>query len=740
LKPTIALILFLVCSSGTRAGAQCSTFAGDPQHTAQFPVPALHLNHVRWSAGLGSSFVHYGAPLVTTSNTVLFATITNSSYTLQAYEGATGRLKYTLTNDFRSSGESSWSITYGPALTAGPNGTRLYYPGIAGTVFYIDNPDSDAPDPPTRLCFYEPISTYATNSSSFTNRIYINTPITADTNGTIFFGFRTLTAAPAPLSTISSGFARIAQDGTGSYVLTTNAANNTAVTRDVPNCAPALSNDGATLYVPAMSPLYLLGLDATTLATKYNVQLRDPRNHSSNATPADNSTASPTVGPDGDIYYGVYASSSSVMGYMLHFSGDLATQKLPSLFGWDYTAAIVPTNIVKGYRGTSPYLLFSKYNNYNASFYRNAVLDPNAGLVSQSIQVMREVLTVTSPSSGNEWCVSTPAVCAAGASVFSPNEDGRVYRWDLSANCLVEAISLHGNYGEPYVSTVQGPDGAVYTISGNRLYAMDNLTNLSITVSSSNPDERLAVRGQPITFTAVVTNPAADPVATGTIDFLDGAAVIATNVPLVNGLASTTTSNLIAGPHFINVNYSGDTSYPTGAVTLIQRIHANTSTLTLTSSVPFVGGTLVTLTAVVASPGGGTPTGTVTFWDQNTYLAQLSLVSGRASFTTNFSPGIHAMQAEYSSDGTYAACAGAMMATPAILTSPAITPDGSFQFGFTNFSGASFLVLGTTDLSLPVSSWQVLGNAVEVAPGSFQFTDPPAATLSGEHFYAVRSP
>jgi len=28
------------------------------------------------------------------------------------------------------------------------------------------------------------------------------------------------------------------------------------------------------------------------------------------------------------------------------------------------------------------------------------------------------------------------------------------------------------------------PDGAVYTISGNRLYAMDNLTNLSITVSS----------------------------------------------------------------------------------------------------------------------------------------------------------------------------------------------------------------------------------------------------------------
>src|SRR6185503_425627 len=175
----------------------------------------------------------------------------------------------------------------------------------------------------------------------------------------------------------------------------------------------------------------------------------------------------------------------------------------------------------------------------------------------------------------SEWCVSTPAVCAPAASVFSPNEDGRVYRWDLSANCLVEAISLHSFYGEPYVSTVQGPDGAVYTSSGNRLYAIDNLTNLSVCASSSTPDERLALIGQPITFTALITNPAAiAPVPTGTIDFLNGTNVIATNVPLVNGVASATTSNLSGGPHFIHVLYSGDTSYPTGSVTLIQRIHA----------------------------------------------------------------------------------------------------------------------------------------------------------------------
>jgi hypothetical protein len=224
---------------------------------------------------------------------------------------------------------------------------------------------------------------------------------------------------------------------------------------------------------------------------------------------------------------------------------------------------------------------------------------------------------------------------------------------------------------------------------------------------------------------------------------LDGAAVIATNVPLVNGMASATTSNLTAGPHFINVSYSGDASYPTGAVTLIQRTHAKTSTLILTSSVPVAGSNQVTFTAQVSSPGGGTPTGTVTFWDQNKYLAQVTLASGKGSFTvTNFGPGIHAVQGEYSSDVTYAACNGLVMGTPVTLTSEAVLPDGSFQFAFTNASasGASFTVVGATDLSLPISSWQVLGSAVEIAPGSFQFTDAQAATLNNQHFYAVRSP
>ena len=61
--------------------------------------------------------------------------------------------------------------------------------------------------------------------------------------------------------------------------------------------APALSNDQTTLYVVVKRANteaygYLLGLDTTTLATKYKVFLRDPRNNN-NAQILDDGTASP---------------------------------------------------------------------------------------------------------------------------------------------------------------------------------------------------------------------------------------------------------------------------------------------------------------------------------------------------------------------------------------------------------------------------------------------------------------
>jgi hypothetical protein len=64
-------------------------------------------------------------------------------------------------------------------------------------------------------------------------------------------------------------------------------------------------------------------------------------------------------------------------------------------------------------------------------------------------------------------------------------------------------------------------------------------------------------------------------------------------------------------------------------------------------------------------------------------------------------------------------------------------PGGAFQAEFSNEPGGTNRVLVTTNLSLPLSNWTVLGNATEIAPGRFQFTDQ-QATNSPRRFYHVR--
>jgi hypothetical protein len=65
--------------------------------------------------------------------------------------------------------------------------------------------------------------------------------------------------------------------------------------------------------------------------------------------------------------------------------------------------------------------------------------------------------------------------------------------------------------------------------------------------------------------------------------------------------------------------------------------------------------------------------------------------------------------------------------------------NGIFQFAFSNSDpGATFTVLTTTNPSLPLTDWTVVGPATNTAPGLFQFnTD---TTNNPPGFYRVRSP
>ena len=155
---------------------------------------------------------------------------------------------------------------------------------------------------------------------------------------------------------LTSGVARIGADGTGSF-----AAVVAGTTQVATNSAPALSNDGNVLYVLESSGNSgsgkLVALDSHTLAVQAQVTLMDAHNTSQTALITNNATASPTVGPDGDVYIGVLENpfgSNHYRGWLLHFSADLGTRKTPGAFGWDDTASIVPASMVPSYHGSCP--------------------------------------------------------------------------------------------------------------------------------------------------------------------------------------------------------------------------------------------------------------------------------------------------------------------------------------------------------------------------------------------------
>src|SRR5438552_11505710 len=183
-----------------------------------------------------------------------------------------------------------------PVLTPG---NRLYIPGAGGTLYYIDNPDANNVVITGQFAFYG-ISNY---DHSYDDNVKIGTPLTSDSAGNLYFGF--VVSGSTPLN-LQSGIARMDPGGNGTWVAASTAAGDSGITQVALNCAPALSNDQNNLYIAVsggdFTSGYLLRLDSATLATTGEVFLQDP----SSGAPAfltNLSTASPTVGPDGDVYY-----------------------------------------------------------------------------------------------------------------------------------------------------------------------------------------------------------------------------------------------------------------------------------------------------------------------------------------------------------------------------------------------------------------------------------------------------
>jgi hypothetical protein len=522
-------------------------YGRDEHHTATSAVASQSLETIRWQTPVdlqpqysgNDLFIHYGSPMITAANTVVVPVKVGATdgFRLEAHDGGDGTLKWFQSSDYILP-DSSWTPAFDAVIT--PQ-NRLYFAGAGGTLYYIDDPDGTGAVT-GHVAFYG-FSDYQSNPGAFDSTVFIDTPLTSDSHGNVYFGFRTQGDAPAVGGGIQlqSGIARIAPDGTGTWISAAAASGDAAIGIVPHSAAPALSNDETTLYVSVRSAStsyygYLLGLDPTTLTLKQSlvgpekVFLNDPRNGGANpAGLLDISTASPLVGPDGDVFYGVFGNPyNGSRGWMLHFNSDLSVQKTPGAFGWDDTGSIVPASAVPGYTGTSSYLIMTKYNNYAGGccdfadgVNKIAILDPNATQVeshasSNGLLVMKEVMTIAGvtpdedfinsgfPNAVREWCINTAVVDPATKSVLANSEDGKLYRWDLTTNTFSQVITLTSGIGEAYTPTMIGADGTVYAINNATLFAVGALPRLTIndvSVIQSPTDQTEAV------FTITAVNP-----------------------------------------------------------------------------------------------------------------------------------------------------------------------------------------------------------------------------------------
>ena len=497
MKTATLIAAFTLVASGTQFAQTWQGYAHDPQHTAQSSVPSQPLTQIIWQTPVdlqpqfqGSDLhIHYGSPLITSANTVIVPVKTGATqgFELQARSGADGSLLWTQTTDYILP-PSSWTPSFSPTLT--PQG-RVYWASAAGTLNYRGNVDGAGAVIPNQVNFY------VSKKLKLTNSVQISTPLTSDANGTIFFGYEVNGTAKKKLGL--SGIARVDMNDRVSFTTLEAGAKHRKVALEVAlNCAPAVSHDGQTIYIAAHTISsdvasrrgYLVALDSASLRVKATIALTDPKSGMP-ATLSDLGTASPTIGPDGKVFFGVLENPfTSDRGWLLQFDAALSQSTgVPASFGWDDTASIVPASLVPSYQGSSSYLLMTKYNNYASvggdGLNRIAILDPNNSQVDPrtGVMVMKEVISILGPTPDDEygdgfpgavreWCINTAAVDPFTHSVLANSEDGRLYRWDLATNTLSEAVTLTAGIGEAYTPTVIGADGKVYAINNATLFAV----------------------------------------------------------------------------------------------------------------------------------------------------------------------------------------------------------------------------------------------------------------------------
>jgi hypothetical protein len=272
--------------------------------------------------------------------------------------------------------------------------------------------------------------------------------------------------------------------------------------------------------------------------------------------------------------------------------------------------------------------------------------------------------TVTAPAAQLP-APATVTVVVANASPVALAPSGAVTLVDTTTGTTIGSASLDGtgtatfsaasfNQGSHDLSVQYGGDRDNQASGGAATLAV----SAAVSTTSISADVAQPVFGQTVTLTAHVdasVNP------TGTVTFSDAGAPIGT-VPLdADGDAVFADSAMALGSHAVSASYGGDAqtapSTDTDDADLTVGTASTAPSLVATPAVPEIG-EMVTLHTTVGAiaPGAGVPTGSVSFFDGTTKIADVALDGSGAADTqiAALSAGAHSFTVAYAGDGNFA--------------------------------------------------------------------------------------
>ncbi|HVT18054.1 MAG TPA: hypothetical protein VHQ90_18000 [Thermoanaerobaculia bacterium] len=436
-----------------------------------------------------------------------------------------------------------------PVFHAAISGESVYVPGFGGTVYKLDkddgeveahyNPFGTSVDP--NIFLTGPI-TADTSGNVYYNAVKLDTSgqgtawdndvlnswlvkVTEDGTVTKATYASLVPGAPPPTGAHCLGVFTTAQLPWPPTPDAVPPSIDCGSVRTALNIAPAVGSDG-TIYVPAVHHFssrtaYMLAVKAN-LTPKWQTSMRD-RMHDGcnvylppNGTPGgcrtgahtgvdpaqnrpgagrviEDGTYSPTIAPDGSIFFGTYARYNWAQGHMLKFSA--SGQFLASyIFGWDITPAI--------YSHDGTYSVVMKDNHYSGlgSYCDTDAIcppdrtasdpsNPESFFITQlskdlvpewSFQNTNQFSCHRNPDGtltcvqdhphGFEWCINAPAVDGHGV-VYGNSEDGSLYTINQGGG-LRDQLFLNLALGAAYTPLAISTDGKIYTENDGILFVV----------------------------------------------------------------------------------------------------------------------------------------------------------------------------------------------------------------------------------------------------------------------------